>query len=88
MGLLKGTVIDTIVKIVLTLAVAGILIGLLPASPFPAIIEQIGQLPMIGYINWFIPVGTFVGILTAWASAIAVFYGIAWILRQLGIIGS
>ena len=88
MALLKGTVIDTIVKIVLTLAVAGILIGLLPASPFPAIIQQIGQLPMIGYINWFIPVGTFVGILTTWATAIAVFYGIAWILRQLGIIGS
>lgn len=88
MGLLKGSFVDTIVKIVLTLAVAGILIGLLPDSPFPAIIEQIGELPMIGYINWFFPVGTALGILASWGSAILVFYGISWILRQLGIIGS
>lgn len=87
MGLLKGTFIDTIVKIVLTLAVAGILIGLLPTSPFPAIIEQIAELPMIGYINWFFPIGQALGILSAWGSAILVFYGISWILRQLGIIG-
>lgn len=87
MGLLKGTFIDTIVKIVLTLAVAGILIGLLPDSPFPAIIGQLEQLPMISYINWFFPVGTALGILASWGSAILVFYGISWILRQLGIIG-
>lgn len=87
MGLLKGNLIDSIVKIVLTLAVAGILIGLLPPSPFSGIIDQIGQLPMIGYINWFFPIGQAVGILTAWGSAILVFYGISWILRQLGIIG-
>lgn len=87
MGLLKGTFIDTIVKIVLTLAVAGILIGLLPESPFPAIISQVASLPMLGYINWFFPVGQALGILAAWGSAILVFYGISWILRQLGIIG-
>lgn len=88
MGLLKGNFIDTIVKIVLTLAVAGILIGLLPPSPFPAIIESISALPMLGYINWFFPIGTAIGILGSWAAAIVVFYGISWILRQLGIIGS
>ena len=88
MGLLKGSFVDSIVKIVLTLAVAGILIGLLPDSPFPAIIDQIAQLPMIGYINWFFPVGQALGILASWGSAILVFYGISWILRQLGIIGS
>lgn len=88
MGLLKGNLIDTIVKIVLTLAVAGILIGLLPPSPFPAIIESIAALPMISYINWFFPVGQAIGILSSWAAAIVVFYGISWILRQLGIIGS
>lgn len=88
MGLLKGSFVDTIVKIVLTLAVAGILIGLLPDSPFPAIIAQLEELPMIGYINWFFPIGQAIGILASWGSAILVFYGIAWILRQLGIIGS
>ena len=59
----RGTVVDTIVKILITLALAGILISILPASPFPAIIESLSELPMIGYINWFIPVGKFVGTL-------------------------
>ena len=85
--MLNGTLFDTIVKILITLAIGGLLIGILPASPFPSIIETIGELPMIGYINWFIPVGKLLGILYAWASAIVIFFGIAWIFRQLGIIG-
>lgn len=88
MGLIKGNVIDTIVKIVLTLAVAGILIALLPASPFGDIIESINELPYIGYLNWFFPVGRCLAALITWGTAIGVYYGIAWILRQLGIIGS
>lgn len=85
--MLNGTLFDTIVKILLTLAIGGLLIAILPASPFPSIIETIGELPMLGYLNWFIPVGKLLGILTAWASAILIFFGIAWIFRQLGIIG-
>ena len=83
----KGAVVDTIIKILLTIAIGGILIAILPASPFPAIISSLEALPMIGYINWFIPVGKLVGILVAWASAILIFFGISWIFRQLGIIG-
>ena len=78
---------DTIVKILLTLAVAGILIAILPVSPFQAVIESIGSTPYLSYLNWFFPVGRCLTVLMAWASAIGLFYGIAWILRQLGIIG-
>lgn len=85
--MINGTIVDTIIKILLTLFLGGILIAILPASPFPAIIQSIGELPMLGYINWFIPIGKLVGILTAWASAILIFFGISWIFRQLGIIG-
>ena len=67
---------DTIVKILLTLAVAGILIAILPISPFRAIIETVAELPYLGYLNWFFPVGR-----------CGIYYGISWILRQLDIIG-
>ena len=78
---------DTIVKILITLAVAGILIAILPISPFRAIIETVAELPYLGYLNWFFPVGRCVSALMLWCSAIGIYYGISWILRQLDIIG-
>ena len=78
---------DTIVKIILTLAVAGILIAILPISPFQAVVESLEELPYLGYLNWFFPVGRCISVLTAWGVAIGVYYGISWILRQLDIIG-
>lgn len=78
---------DTIIKIILTLAVAGILIGLLPTSPFPSIIAELGDVPYLGYLNWFFPVGTILGILSLWVTAIIAYYAVSWILRQLDIIG-
>lgn len=77
---------DTIVKILLTLAVAGILIAILPVSPFQAFLAELGTLPYIGYFNWFFPVGKCLTVLAAWASCIGVYYAIAWILRQLDIV--
>lgn len=89
MGILKGaSVVDTIVKILLTLAVAAILIAILPVSPFKAVVESIENTPYLGYLNWFFPIGRCLTVLAAWAAAIGIFYGISWILRQLGIIGS
>ena len=78
---------DTIVKILLTLSVAGILIAILPVSPFQAVVQSLEETPYLGYLNWFFPVGRCVGVLTAWGVAIGVYYGISWILRQLDIIG-
>lgn len=89
MPILKGfQAVDVIVKILLTLAIAGILIAILPVSPFQSVIESIAETPYLGYLNWFFPVGRCLTVLMAWGSAILVFYGISWILRQLNIIGS
>lgn len=89
LGILKGfNVVDTLVKILITLAVAGILIAILPVSPFQAIVESIEQTPYLGYLNWFFPVGKCLTVLISWCAAIGIFYGISWILRQLNIIGS
>ena len=50
-------VVDTIVKILLTLAIATILIAILPVSPFRSIIDSMAALPYIGYFNWFFQQG-------------------------------
>ena len=81
-------IFETVVKILVTLAIAAILIGILPASPFPAIIEVIAEFPYIGYLNWFFPVGKCLAALTAWATCMGVWYGISWIFRQLNIISA
>ena len=80
-------VVDTIVKILLTLAIATILIAILPVSPFTSMISAMAELPYISYFNWFFPVGKCLSALTAWAACMGVYYGIAWIFRQLDIIG-
>lgn len=67
---LKETFLDFILKI-------------LPFSPFGSIIDQLGDLPYLGYINWFIPVGTFITIGTTWLSAITTFYILSILLRWI-----
>ena len=88
MPLLKGfQAVDVIVKILLTLAIAGILIAILPVSPFKAVVDTLAETPYLGYLNWFFPVGRCLTVLASWGAAIIIFYGVSWILRQLDIIG-
>lgn len=87
-NLFGGKIFDTIIKILLTLAIGGILIALLPSSPFADFVNTIGELPYLGYLNWFFPVGRCLSVLTVWGIAIGVYYGISWILRYLNIIGT
>lgn len=58
-------------------------LSILPDSPFQVLklysSSSVGQ--WMGYLNWFIPIGTFLVILEAWLSAIAVYYVIQIILR-------
>lgn len=84
----RGTVVDTVIKILLTIALAGIIFALLPASPFGSVIETIGNLPYLGYLNWFFPVGRCLSVMSVWLISIGIYYGISWIFRQLGIVGS
>ena len=88
-GIFKGfQTIDVIAKILFTIAVAAIIIAILPVSPFQGMIETLEETPYLGYLNWFFPVGRCLTALVSWCTAIAVFYGVSWILRQLNIIGS
>jgi len=58
-------------------------IAFLPHSPFTAYMNLSLNNTILGYINWFIPIGTFIAILEAWIAAIAIWYIIQIILRWL-----
>lgn len=62
------------------------LLDFLPDSPFRAFIDNLGDIPMLGYLNYFIPVSDFVALLTAWTAAIALFYVISAALRTVNMI--
>lgn len=78
---------ETVIKFTITIALAGILIALLPSTPFTEILNGIGDLPFIGEVAWFIPVNSIFTVTTIWASTIGSYFLVSWALRQLDIIG-
>ena len=64
-----------------------VLLKLFPLSPFAPYIAALGDLPFLGYLNWFVPVGTLLKIGTAWLTAIAVYYLYMVIARWIKLLG-
>lgn len=50
------------------------LLSILPTSPFAPVIDSLEKMPYLGYINYFVPVGTCIKIGEVWLAAIVVFY--------------
>lgn len=61
-------------------------LSLFPLSPFRPVIEELGSLPYLNYINWLVPIGDFVKIGTAWLAAIAAYYAWSVIARWIRLI--
>ncbi|MCX4323083.1 MAG: hypothetical protein OSJ59_08980 [Lachnospiraceae bacterium] len=61
-------------------------LSLFPLSPFRETINELGSLPYLGYINWFVPIGDFVKIGTVWLAAIAAYYAWSIIARWIKLI--
>lgn len=79
---------DTLYKIALTLSIGLLLLAVLPVSPFQNFVNELNGVPYLAYLNWFFPVGKCLAALAIWTTAISLYYGYQWILRQLGITGS
>lgn len=63
-----------------------LIIDLLPDSPFRGFIDNLTSIPYLGYLNYFVPVGHFVAILTAWTACIATYYVLSAVLRTINAI--
>ena len=62
------------------------LLSILPTSPFAPMINSLEQMPYLGYINYFVPVGTCIKIGEAWLAAIVIFYLWSVIARWIKLI--
>lgn len=56
---------------------------LLPTSPFSAYIDALENIPFLGYLNYFLPISTFIAIGEAWLVAVGLFYLYSIILRWI-----
>lgn len=72
-------------KEILDKFLAGIL-SVLPLSPFTETINSLAALPFLGYLNWFLPIGTFLKMGTAWLAAIGLYYVYSVIARWIKLI--
>lgn len=63
-------------------------IELFPASPFGVLDELSGSVAYewLQFVNWFVPIGTFVGIFEAWLSGVAIYYIYQIVLRWIKVI--
>ncbi len=61
-------------------------LAVLPTSPFTAFIDALGHIKYLAWLNYFIPVSTFIGIGEAWLVAIGVFYLYSIIMRWIRMI--
>lgn len=69
-------------------SVLGGLIDLLPQSPFQDIYSTLNVVgDGLGWLNWFVPVGTLLGIMTVWLVAIAGYYLYKALLHWVGLDG-
>lgn len=68
-------------------AFAAALTKVLPLSPFQQYIKAFGSLPYLGYLNWFLPVASFIKIGLAWLGCIGLFYLYSIVMRWVKMIG-
>lgn len=62
------------------------LLNLLPQSPYKAFIEQCDSQQYLRYLNWFIPVSSFIAIGEALLTCIALYYLYQLIMRKVDLI--
>lgn len=67
--------------------ILGVILMLLPGSPFSSFIDNLDTAGWIKALNWVVPVGTFVSIGSAWLVAIGIFYAYQVILRWAKAVG-
>ncbi|MEW9097379.1 MAG: hypothetical protein AB2417_20085 [Clostridiaceae bacterium] len=65
-------------------SVAGLVVLLLPTSPFK-VLEGL-NLPYIDTLNWVLPISFCVSVLTYWVGAIAIYYVVQVVLRWVKVI--
>lgn len=67
---------------------SGVLMEVLPVSPFRQFLDSFADIPFLGYLNWFVPVRDILIVFSAWLGAVSLYYLYSIIMRWLKVIGS
>lgn len=62
------------------------ILAFLPLSPFQPYIQMVSNLPYLGYLNWFFPIGDALTVMAAWLTVIVTYYTYSVILRWMRMI--
>ena len=62
------------------------ILSVFPLSPFADTIAKLEQLPYLGYLNWFMPVGEMLAVGSLWLTAIGVYYLYSVVARWIKLI--
>lgn len=63
------------------------LLQVLPLSPFEEFLGNFANLPYLGWLNWFFPVGDCLVVMLAWLGAVGLFYLYSIVMRWVKMIG-
>lgn len=66
--------------------VAKIILEFLPDSPFTAVIARFADIPFLGHLNYFLPIGEIVAIGQAWLVCVVIFYSYQIVMRLIQMI--
>lgn len=66
--------------------IIGLILSLLPDSPFQSLSMPSSVSTRLGYLNWLVPVSSILTVLTAWLTAVSIFYIYQIILRWTKVI--
>lgn len=66
----------------------GLVVSILPSSPFNNFAYLVSNLPYLSYLNWFLPISEILVVFEAWLVVVAAYYGILFILNYVGILKS
>lgn len=64
-------------------AIGEVIFSLLPDSPFTSFLDAMQTQDWLRWLNWLIPIGTFISIGTAWLTCVSVYYLYSMILRYI-----
>ncbi len=56
-------------------------LSFLPDSPFRGFLDNLAEVPYLGYLNYFIPISDFLTLLSVWGAAVGLFYVYSVLLR-------
>lgn len=56
------------------IVISNAILKFLPDSPFQSFLASFAQIPGLGYLNYFVPVGEMIAIGQAWLVCVGIFY--------------